>query len=462
MAMATQTTLDLFAQPPQPSLPKRTQFNFRFVDLFAGIGGFRIPLMALGGQCWGYSEIDRDAIAIYETNFGTVSPDEVRLGDITQLQMLPSDMDLLVGGVPCQAWSIAGRTLGFDDPRGRLWFDVCRLVAQSQPRSFLFENVKGLTEPRHRNSLDYIIYTLREAGYAVYWTVLNSYDFGLPQDRDRLFLVGIRQDQPQAQQFSFQGLGAPSQRLCEVLADLPQDTQPKLKFTPQALFGGSIPASRGRFQHPDQLNDFFLFSDVRDGHTTIHSWDLIETSPHEQQICLALLRNRRKKIYGKKDGNPLALEHFQTLIPNVERDELEGLVQKKILRPVGDRFDFVNSRISTGINGVSRIFLPRSQAIGTLTARGSKDFVATKILPECEPKQFKRNFIEQIYKTQQFRGLTAQDYQRCQGFPEDFQRHSKEAIAKKQFGNAVSIPVVYQVAQAILRCLSPKKAIFST
>jgi DNA (cytosine-5)-methyltransferase 1 len=453
--MVRQITLDLFAPVTPSPPPSRTQFKFQFIDLFAGIGGFRIPLEALGGTCWGYAEIDKDAIATYAANFATAHHHEVCLGDITQIQTLPPDIDLLVGGVPCQAWSIAGRTLGFDDPRGQLWFDVCRLVAQSQPRSFLFENVKGLTEPRHRHSLDYIVYTLRNSGYVVYWTVLNSYDFGLPQDRDRLFLVGIRHDQPQATAFDFQGLGAPSQRLCEVLPDLPHDVAPKRKFDPHILFGHTIPAARGRFQFPDQLNDFFLFSDVRDGHTTIHSWDLIETTAKEKTICLALLQNRRKKKYGPKDGNPLALEHFQSLISDVTQHDLEQLVTKKILRPVQDRFDFVNSRISTGIDGVARIFLPRAQAIGTLTARGSKDFVATKILPECEPQQFKQNFIEHIYRDRHFRSLTPHDYLLCQGFPENFQVHPNPAIAKKQFGNAVSVPVVYQVAQAILQCLEP-------
>ncbi|RFP52745.1 MAG: hypothetical protein BJG00_018045 [Limnothrix sp. CACIAM 69d] len=101
--------------------------TFKFVDLFAGIGGFRIPLENLGGCCVAYAEIDRDAIATYEQNFLNHSSDqEPNLGDVSAVDQLLHNLDLVVGGVPCQAWSIAGKTLGFEDPRGRLWFDVCR------------------------------------------------------------------------------------------------------------------------------------------------------------------------------------------------------------------------------------------------------------------------------------------------------------------------------------------------
>lgn len=143
-----------------------------------------------------------------------------------------------------------------------------------------------------------------------------------------------------------------------MLDDLPACSEPKLKFSPRSLFGDKIPASRGRFQKIDELNDFFLFSDVRDGHSTIHSWDLIPTSDREKFICMTLLRNRRKKKYGPKDGNPLSLEDFQGLIPDLDQTEITVLVQKEILREVTvDRFDFENSKISTGIQGGIADFL---------------------------------------------------------------------------------------------------------
>ena len=128
-------------------------------------------------------------------------------------------------------------------------------------------------------------------------------------------------------------------------------------------------------------------------------------------------------------------------------------MQKEILREVtADRFDFENSKISTGIQGVSRIFLPTAEAIGTLTASGTRDFVATAALGGCEPNTYKQQFLEEIYYPGRFRSLTAQDYAKLQGFPETFMLHPNSSIAKKQFGNAVSIPVVATIARSILHC----------
>jgi len=178
-----------------PNSIKTARSQLTFVDLFAGIGGFRIPLEELGCKCLGYSEIDKKAIQVYRDNFiKDANLDEVYLGDITNLNQLPFPIDVLVGGVPCQPWSIAGKMQGLDDPRGQLWIDVFRVVKANRPKAFIFENVKGLTEPRNIDSLKYIINNLTSSGYVVKYEVLNSYDFGLPQDRDRMFIVGIRND----------------------------------------------------------------------------------------------------------------------------------------------------------------------------------------------------------------------------------------------------------------------------
>ena len=114
--------------------------SFTFVDLFSGIGGFRIALERCGGSCLGYSEIDDNAIATYNNNFIN-SIFEWRLGDITKVTSLPKPVDIITGGVPCQSWSVAGKMKGFEDPRGRLWYDAIRLVKINQPKVFIFENV---------------------------------------------------------------------------------------------------------------------------------------------------------------------------------------------------------------------------------------------------------------------------------------------------------------------------------
>ncbi|MEH2457055.1 DNA cytosine methyltransferase [Nostoc sp.] len=171
------------------------QNKFAFIDLFAGIGGFRIALQKLGGQCLGYSEIDKQAIKVYQQNFiSYLNKDEIELGDITKITELPSHVDIVVGGVPCQPWSVAGRLKGFEDPRGKLWFDVIRLINKNKPKGFIFENVSGLASPKNIDNLELIVHELESIGYCVKWKVLNTYDFGLPQNRERVFIVGIRND----------------------------------------------------------------------------------------------------------------------------------------------------------------------------------------------------------------------------------------------------------------------------
>ncbi|MEA5595010.1 DNA cytosine methyltransferase [Rivularia sp. UHCC 0363] len=444
--------LDLF-QLFKPNLVT-IKTKFTFLDLFAGIGGFRIPLSELGGICMGYSEIDKEAIKTYQKNFVT-DPDsnELFLGDITNINQLPFDIDVIVGGVPCQPWSIAGKLKGLDDPRGKLWLDVFRVVELNKPKAFIFENVKGLTEPRNKGSLNYIISNLTTLGYVVKYQVLNSYDFGLPQDRDRIFIVGIRNDLENCWGFTFPKPLDNKIKLCDVITGIQKSDFVKKKFSPKILFeGGKVPASRGRFQKVDELNDFFTFADIRDGHTTVHSWDLTETSDREKLICKVILKNRRKKIYGPKDGNPLSFEVLEKLIPNLDPQELDSLVQKEILRSVEDKgYEFANSKISSGINGISKIFLPQSNAIATLTATGTRDFVATVSLECQEPELYKQSFIQKIYLPYKFKPLTAQDYAKLQGFPESFQIADSETTGKHQFGNAVSVPVVYNLAKVLLK-----------
>jgi DNA (cytosine-5)-methyltransferase 1 len=284
--------------------------------------------------------------------------------------------------------------------------------------------------------------------------VLNSYDFGLPQDRDRMFIVGIRNDIENCWGFTFPQPLHKQIKLYDVIPGIQRSNFFKKKFPPEVLFNSKIPASRGRFQKLDELNDFFLFSDIRDGHTTIHSWDLIETTPREKIICKTILTNRRKKIYGLKDGNTLSFDILKTLIYELKQEEIDTLVTKQILRTVGEQgYEFVNSKISSGINGISKIFLPHADAIATLTATGTRDFVAT-ISIECqEPEAYKKTFITEIYQKKKFKPLTAQDYARLQGFPEWFQLAENETTAKHQFGNAVSIPVIYHLTKALIKVI---------
>jgi len=167
--------------------------KLRFLDLFAGIGGFRLGLEQAGHECIGFCEIDKFARQVYKANFNTEG--EVEWHDITkvtdeQVRELRGKVDLITGGFPCQAFSVAGKRRGFDDTRGTLFFDIARFARILKPSYLLLENVKGLLNHARGDTFFTILNTLGELGYWVEWQLLNSKDFGVPQNRERVFIVG--------------------------------------------------------------------------------------------------------------------------------------------------------------------------------------------------------------------------------------------------------------------------------
>ena len=174
--------------------PTPTNYTFTFIDLFAGIGGFRMALQNLGGKCVFTSEWDTNAKKTYSANFG-----EVPFGDITKSQtknFIPNHFDLLTAGFPCQAFSIAGKRGGFDDTRGTLFFDVAEIIKRHRPKAFFLENVKGLRNHDKGKTLETILNVLRnDLGYFVPEPeIVNAKNFGVPQNRERIYIVGFRQD----------------------------------------------------------------------------------------------------------------------------------------------------------------------------------------------------------------------------------------------------------------------------
>jgi DNA (cytosine-5)-methyltransferase 1 len=162
--------------------------GYSFIDLFAGIGGIRIALQNAGAHCVFSSEWDKAAAATYEHAFG-----ERPLGDITQIDsdQIPQH-DILAGGFPCQAFSILGDKRGFADTRGTLFFEVERILRDKQPQALLLENVRHLVKHDSGRTFDVILTKLRGLGYRVEWRILNALDFGLPQKRERVIIVGFR------------------------------------------------------------------------------------------------------------------------------------------------------------------------------------------------------------------------------------------------------------------------------
>ncbi len=167
--------------------------KFTFIDLFAGIGGFRIAMQNLGGKCVFSSEWDEQAQKTYFANYG-----EYPFGDITlesTKQYIPDNFDILCAGFPCQAFSLAGKRLGFAETRGTLFFDVAEILRRKQPKALFLENVKGLALHDKGKTLKTILNTLDEVGYIVPEPqIINAMYFGVPQHRERIYIVGFRKD----------------------------------------------------------------------------------------------------------------------------------------------------------------------------------------------------------------------------------------------------------------------------
>ncbi len=421
--------------------------------------------------------------------------------------------NLLTAGVPCQSWSIAGRNLGFDDDRGQLWNDTIFLLNQSRPDAFIFENVKGLVDPRNKKALTYSLDRIKEAGYFANYYVLNSFDYGVPQNRIRIYIVGFR-DKEFANKFKLPKPLDKKIKLADILSDFNEKIIETENEMPKDLFGEVITQKSMSLSTSNGLNDYFLFNDLRNGHSTIHSWDIIETTEKQKKICYLLLKNRRKSAYGNLDGNPLSVKHFQDLDHSISENELDELVELRILKKenysftinrnkVADlseeeniiinncdsdllvveklktnrelkvkkislsktlptliekeiitsnevRYDFKNTKISTGLYGVNRIFLPTSNIFPTLVVSDTNDYVTTKVINAKNEEEHRKLFINKVYKIENYRRITKEEACLIQGFPKDYILPENRARWMKLIGNSVSVPVIEILGKAIV------------
>lgn len=165
----------------------------KYLSLFSGIGGFEVGINkgAPDWDCLGYSEINKHSIQVYQRHF----PNHKNFGNIKEIniQTLPK-FEVLVGGFPCQSYSIAGLRKGLDDPRGQLFFDILKIIAAKKPKCIFLENVKGLVNHDKGQTRWYIEQKIRESGYKVFSKVLNSADYGIPHNRERIYFVCFRED----------------------------------------------------------------------------------------------------------------------------------------------------------------------------------------------------------------------------------------------------------------------------
>lgn len=171
-------------------IARKTLDGYTFIDLFAGLGGFRLSLESLGAKCVYSNEWDEPVQKVYADNFGDIPE-----GDITRVDenTIP-DHDILCAGFPCQAFSISGKQRGFEDSRGTLFFDVARIVKAKKPKVVFMENVKNFATHDDGHTLEVVKGTMEELGYTFYQKVLNAVDYGVPQKRERIYMVCFRND----------------------------------------------------------------------------------------------------------------------------------------------------------------------------------------------------------------------------------------------------------------------------
>lgn len=408
-----------------------------YIDLFAGIGGIRIGVSnalkknGIESQCVLSSEIDEHACETYSLNFGEVPRGDIHL--ITEI----SSFDLLLGGFPCQPFSYAGKRKGFGDTRGTLFFEIERILERYQPRAILLENVRGLYTHDGGRTFETIIGKLHDLGYGTYDLLLNSSDFGVPQNRVRLYILGIKGCTPRMTLVT--NLGAVDshsfkqntlqqslfdlqiERSCrKTVGDILEDSVPE-KYLCSAKFEQQLLNAVGDLE---KLHGFRLI-DYRGGQS-LHSWELGtkgKCSKAEINFMNLLMQNRRKPVFGKEqDGKKLSLEQIKTFyLDNDVEEVVSSLLYKGYLKKENGKYNPVCGNMSFE---VFKFLDPNSISI-TLTSS------------DCNRLG--------VIQNGHARRITPRECARLQGFPDSFLVNSHDVYAYKQFGNSVSVPVIEAV-----------------
>ena len=409
----------------------------KFVDLFAGIGGIRIGATqallkhGIDSECVLSSEIDAKACQTYELNFH-----EHPSGDIHEITEI-EPFDFLLGGFPCQPFSYAGKRKGFGDTRGTLFFEIERILSAYQPKAFLLENVRGLYTHDSGRTFKTIMSKLHELGYGTYDLLLNSSDFGVPQNRVRLYILGIKEHTPKMslttnlgavdshsykknyEQMNFFSKNYFSQK-CKVEnileIDVPDKYYCSIEFEKQlhSVVGDDLSKLHG-----------YRLIDYRGGQS-LHSWELGtkgKCSLAEINFMNLLIQNRRKPVFGtQQDGKKLTLEQIRSFYSGEDILEIiKSLKTKGYLKEEDGRYNPVCVNMSFEI---FKFLDPDSISI-TLT---SSDSNRLGVIQNNHPRR-----------------ITPRECARLQGFPDSFIVNPIDTFAYKQFGNSVSVPVVEAV-----------------
>lgn len=423
--------------------------EIRFIDLFAGIGGIRTGLsqaMQEAGyipRCIMTSEIKPYAIKVLQENY---EHDNI-VGDITQVDAssIP-DFDILCAGFPCQAFSSAGKRQGFADTRGTLFFEVERILREKKPKGFILENVEGLVNHDGGKTLKVITTKLLDLGYIINYKVLNSADFGVPQERKRIYIVGSFNEKPDLENF---------EKSVKTVGDIlengkPTENTPFINtllshFSVEDLFGKSIKDKRG-------------------GKTNIHSWDLEIKGPvsnEQKELLNLMLRERRKKKWAEvigidwMDGMPLTYNQIHSFFPHSDLQQmLDDLSAKGYIK-----FEHPKRKITVkdifGTTTTQRqpdTSLPKGYNIvaGKLSFPISKIMGPAEIAPTLVAMDMQKLYVAD---NGGLRRLTLREGLRLFGYPETMKLNVSEKDGYDLLGNTVVVPVIKAVATRLLHAI---------
>lgn len=417
---------------------KRETNEITFIDLFCGLGGIRIGFeqalneFGLKGKCLFSSDIKPAAIKSYELNFGE-NPE----CDITKIN--PSNLpnfDFLLAGFPCQAFSQAGLGLGFQDTRGTLFFDIAKILLTKKPTGFVLENVEGLVNHDKGRTFKIIRTTLEDMGYNIQAKVLNGKDFGLAQSRNRIYIIGLK-DQKVKELTGFS-------KKTSVLRDVIEESTPSIQteFTKKLLSHYKIDEVYGK-----------AIKDKRGGSNNIHSWDIGlkgDVCNDQKELLELLLRQRRNKKWADEigikwmDGMPLTADMIFSFYPHPRLQSLlDDLVTKGYLTYEHPK-QLINNR------RVPDTTLDKGYNIVT----GKLSFEFTKILsPDSVTPTIVATDVHKMAVPVNggIRSLTINEGLALFGFPSDYKlEFLKESEAFDLLGNTVCVPVIKAVSKKLI------------
>lgn len=361
----------------------------KYISLFAGIGGFEYALNSLGNECVYANEWDEYSAEIYEKNFGH-QPDTRDIKTVSESEI--PDHDLLVGGFPCQTFSYAGKRAGFTDTtRGTLFFDIARIAKHKRPTYLLLENVKGLLSHDNNRTFQTILWTLDELGYELQWQVLNSKDYGVPQNRERVFIVG-----------HIRGTSRPKIFPIGENEELPDREDAAESRQTQAYYSHTL---RGANVKADQS---FI----------------------AQRVPLKFLNRNQRNIEG---------DYAYTL----DAANTGGvLINKGELKKGGKNANALDANYWKGFDN-------HGQRTGVYQIpRGKNEGGMHKEAPTLSGSKWEYNNL--LAKDVIIRRFTPTECERLQGFPDNWTEGVSDSQRYKQLGNAVTTNVIYEIVKRLM------------